>query len=122
MSGTSFAAPIVSAAAAHVLAAHPDWTPDHVKGALMATARAAALADPGSVGVGQVEARAAQLVDVPPNPNRALSRFLIDDPAGGSIPVFDSASWDSAARSDTSWDSASWTDASWTDASWADAS
>ena len=35
MSGTSFAAPVVSGAAAQLLARHPDWTPDEVKGALM---------------------------------------------------------------------------------------
>jgi subtilisin family serine protease len=40
MSGTSFAAPVVSGAAAQLLARHPDWTPDQVKGALMLTARA----------------------------------------------------------------------------------
>jgi subtilisin family serine protease len=39
MSGTSFAAPLVSGAAAQLLARHPDWTPDQVKGALMLTAR-----------------------------------------------------------------------------------
>src|SRR5437588_1958817 len=38
MSGTSFATPVVSAAAAQILARHPDWTPDQVKGALMLTA------------------------------------------------------------------------------------
>ena len=37
MSGTSFAAPIVSGAAATVLSRHPEWTPDQVKGALMAS-------------------------------------------------------------------------------------
>ncbi|MCW2978113.1 MAG: hypothetical protein JWM06_3394, partial [Actinomycetia bacterium] len=39
MSGTSFAAPVVSGAAAQLLARHPDWTPDQVKGALMLTVR-----------------------------------------------------------------------------------
>ena len=39
MSGTSFAAPVVSGAAAQLLARHPAWTPDQVKGALMRTAR-----------------------------------------------------------------------------------
>ena len=39
MSGTSFAAPVVSGAAAQLLARHPDWTPDQVKGALMHAAR-----------------------------------------------------------------------------------
>ena len=38
MSGTSFAAPVVAGAAAQILARHPDWTPDQVKGALMLTA------------------------------------------------------------------------------------
>ena len=32
-------APIVAGAAAQILSAHPSWTPDQVKGALMATAR-----------------------------------------------------------------------------------
>src|SRR5205823_6726424 len=34
-SGTSFAAPVVSGIAAELIALHPDWTPDQVKGALM---------------------------------------------------------------------------------------
>ena len=38
MSGTSFAAPVVAGAAAQILALHPDWTPDQVKGALMLSA------------------------------------------------------------------------------------
>jgi serine protease AprX len=122
MSGTSLAAPIVAAAAAHVLAVHPEWTPDEVKGALMATARPAGLAETDSVGMGQVDVRAAQRVTNPPNPNRALARFLVADEADGPVPVFDAASWDSAAEDDASWDSASWSDASWTDASWGDAS
>jgi serine protease AprX len=122
MSGTSFAAPIVAGIAAQVLAVHPDWTPDHVKGALMVSARPVGEDSRHSAGVGQVDARAAQRIVRPPNPNRALTRFLIVDPAGGPVPVFDAASWDSAAKSDASWDSASWTDASWADASWADAS
>jgi serine protease AprX len=122
LSGTSFSAPMVSAAAAYVLAAHPEWTPDQVKGALMISAEKAGQAVEGSLGVGSLDARAAQRVSRPPNPNRALNRFLITDPAGGSHPVFDAASWDSAAKSDASWDSASWADASWADASWDSAS
>jgi serine protease AprX len=122
MSGTSFSAPIVAGAAAQLLAAHPDWTPDEVKGALMLTAKRAGRAAKYSLGAGEIDVRAAIRVTRPPNPNRALSRFLIDDPAGGPVPVFDAASWDSAVKSDVSWDSASWADASWADASWADAS
>jgi serine protease AprX len=122
LSGTSFSAPMVSAAAAYLLAAHPGWGPDQVKGALMVSARKAGRAVEGSLGVGTLDAGDAQRVSRPPNPNRSLNRFLIKDPAGGSHPVFDSASWDSAAKSDASWDSASWADASWADASWDSAS
>ena len=118
LSGTSFSAPMVSAAAAYVLAAHPDWTADQVKGALMVSAQTPGAAGDGSLGVGTLDARRAQLVLRPPNPNRALNRFLISDTSGGGYPVFDSASWDSAAKADASWDSASWSDVSWADASW----
>ena len=56
MSGTSFAAPIVSGAAATVLSRHPDWTPDQVKGALMASANVPTGYDSiGALGVGIVE-------------------------------------------------------------------
>src|SRR5207248_9801331 len=54
LSGTSFAAPVVSGAAAEILAAHPTWTPDDVKGALMLTAQPAPAAAARSVGVGEL--------------------------------------------------------------------
>jgi serine protease AprX len=38
--GTSFAAPVVAGAAAQILARHPSWTPDQIKGAMMVTAKA----------------------------------------------------------------------------------
>jgi serine protease AprX len=122
LSGTSFAAPVVSGAAAYLLALHPSWTPDQVKGALMLTAKPAPNAVPFSEGVGEInEASAASVVN-PPNPNLALNRFLIADPNGSSTPVFDAASWGSAARTDASWGSASWGSASWGSASWGSAS
>jgi serine protease AprX len=122
MSGTSFAAPIAAGAAADLLAIHPDWTPDQVKGALMASARPLPLAAPGSAGVGELKLDAAALVTAPPNPNAALNQFLVADPLGGTTPVFDAASWAEAARTDAAWDAASWAEGSWSNASWADAS
>src|SRR5207244_5014785 len=56
LSGTSFAAPVVAGVAAQLLARHPDWTPDQVKGALMMSAKPVPQARPGAVGVGQVNA------------------------------------------------------------------
>jgi serine protease AprX len=122
LSGTSFAAPIVAGGAAYVLALHPTWTPDQVKGALMLTAAAEPSAAPGSVGVGLVDVVKAGTVTSPPNPNAGLDQFVGPDPNGGSIPVFDSASWGAAARANESWDAASWGAASWGAASWGAAS
>ncbi len=122
MSGTSFAAPVVAGAAADLPALYPKWTPDQVKGALMASATALPSAQPGSVGLGEIKLDAAALVSSPPNPNLALDHFLSPDPLGSSTPVFDAASWAEAALGDTAWDAASWAEASWNDASWASAS
>jgi serine protease AprX len=117
LSGTSFAAPVVSGTAAYLLALHPTWTPDQVKGALMLTAKATPNARPLSEGVGEIDAARAGEVVTPPNPNLALDAFLVPDASGGPIPVFDAASWGSAARLTASWGSASWGDASWGSAS-----
>ena len=122
MSGTSFSAPVVAGAAADLLALHPNWTPNQIKGALMVSARALPAANAGSAGVGEVKLDAAALVTAPPDANAALDKFLTPDPLGSSTPVFDAASWAEAARADTSWDAASWAEASWAAASWNDAS
>jgi subtilisin family serine protease len=123
LSGTSFAAPIVSGIAAQVLARHPEFTSDQVKGVLMETTRATPLAAKGSTGLGEVNAVRAILVDRPPNPNKALDKYVTADPAGGSM--FDGATWSAAAQSDVSWDAVSWGDVSWGDSaiaavSWGD--
>lgn len=127
LSGTSFAAPVVAGAAADVLARHPGWTPDQVKGALMLTARSLPSATPGSLGVGGVNAyRAAMLNSTPPNPNLALRKFVTSDlrfdATSWLATVQASASWADASWADASWATASWSAASWADASWADAS
>jgi serine protease AprX len=122
LSGTSFSAPIVAGAAAQILSAHPNWTPDQVKGALMLTAHAAGGAAPLSVGVGIVDVARAVALTSAPNPNQALNAFLVPDQAGGSLPVFDAASWANTALANASWASASWANASWASASWSSAS
>jgi serine protease AprX len=122
MSGTSFAAPVVSGAAAQILAMNPSFKPDQVKGALMATARALPLAAPGSVGVGQIDAAAAASLATPPNPNSPLLRFLKSDSRVPGGRVFDTELWAATAQSDPNWFSASWSDVSWSDASWSDVS
>jgi serine protease AprX len=123
LSGTSFAAPIVAGAAAQILAKHPTWTPDQVKGALMLRARF--VPDEGlggAAGVGEINASRSAAVTNPPNPNVALNRFLVPDPNGSGTPVFDSVSWTDVAKANVSWDSASWSDVTWSDASWSSVS
>lgn len=118
MSGTSFATPIVAGTAAYILARHPNFTPDQVKGALMMTARPTPVAAPMSTGVGALAADKAVEVNNPPNPNLALSQYVGPDPAGGSVPVFDEATWTTDALSNPMWDAATWTTATWTTATW----
>jgi serine protease AprX len=118
MSGTSFSAPVVSGAAALLLAKNPRWTPDQVKGALMVSAQPTAAG--AGLGVGQVNSRAAFDVTNPPNPNLALNQFVVSDGSTGK--VFDAASWANTAQANASWNSASWNSASWAAASWNSAS
>lgn len=118
MSGTSFAAPVVAGTAAYILARHPDFTPDQVKGALMVTARPTPNGAPGSAGVGEVAADRAVEVADPPNPNLSLDQFVVPAPDGGAGRVFDEATWTTYASATPAWDAATWTTATWTTATW----
>jgi serine protease AprX len=122
MSGTSFAAPVVSGAAATVLSRHPNWTPDQVKGALMVGAGVpSGYGANGALGVGIVSAAAAASADGAANPNAGLNQFVTTDASTG-LKTFDAASWASAAKANASWNTASWSTASWAAASWSTAS
>ena len=117
LSGTSFAAPVVAGAAAQILAKHPGFTPDQVKGALMLSAYPLASAAKNSAGVGEVRIGRAWRVDTPPNPNKGIDAFVkpvVDD----TVPAFDAVSWMDLAKASVSWDSVSWADVSWADAAW----
>ena len=121
MSGTSFAAPVVAGSVAQILARHPDWTPDQVKGALMLTSNYLPVSNPQSVGVGEVDGAAAASLDfTPPNPNENLDAFVSTSPTTGQ-PVFNDASWATAVSTNASWSSANWASASWSSASWSSA-
>jgi serine protease AprX len=118
MSGTSFAAPVVAAAADYVLAVHPTWTPDQVKGALMVSA-----ADPtgytggGAMGVGEVAADPATKADGTANPNAGLDQFVITDSTTG-LNTFDTDNWYTTAVSNPTWDTMSWSSQSWASSTW----
>jgi serine protease AprX len=121
MSGTSFSTPVVSAAAAQILARHPEFTPDQVKGALMLTANYLPNVSGYAGGVGQIDAGVASTIEDPPNPNIGLYQFVSRDPITGA-PAFNAASWASYLQSGASWAQASWAEASWAEASWNSAS
>ena len=118
LSGTSFSAPIVAGTAASMLARHPEWTPDQVKGVLMRTARAVRNGAPKAAGLGEITATRAVMSSLTPNPNKGLERFVTV--TSGHGPVFDAMSWPDAAKATMSWNSMSWTDQSWSDQSWSD--
>jgi serine protease AprX len=112
MSGTSLAAPIVAGAAAQILARHPDWTPDQVKGALMSTA-AGTLAGAAD-GKGEVNAAAAANLSSPANPNAALDKYV-------SAGAFDQDAWAQAAASgqfQTDWLATDWLATDWLATDW----
>ena len=115
LSGTSFAAPVVAAAAATLRARNPAWTPDQVKGALMVSASSEPIAN-RAVGVGDVNIGAARQVWNPPNPNAGLDQYLTT--AGDGTTVFNANAWRTAALASPTWDTAAWSDVAWSDAAW----
>jgi serine protease AprX len=117
MSGTSFSSPAVAGVAAQLLAVHPSWTPDQVKGALMAGATKLGL---DGTGIGEVEAAAAAALSAPPNPDENLDAFVTTDPDTG-LQVFSAANWTQTVESSANWTSANWTSANWTSANWTSA-
>jgi serine protease AprX len=138
LSGTSFAAPVVAGAAAQILAAHPEYTPDQVKGALMVSAKPSPAAAPLSLGVGEMQMGRAVLRLSPPNPNLGLDQFVSNGSFNGQAwfntakanPSWDAVSWSSSAWSgadfsavawsDVSWETVSWETVAWSDVAWSD--
>lgn len=116
LSGTSFSAPVVAGTAAELLALHPTWGPDQVKGALMKSAARMPLVTSFQGGVGELNAPAADMVKNPPNPNKGLEQFVKTDASG--TPSFDAVSWYNTASASVSWNAVSWNDVSWNDVSW----
>jgi serine protease AprX len=115
MSGTSLAAPQVAGAAAQLLARHPGWTPDQVKGALI---RAASPLQGAGGGYGELNAARADAIVTAPNPQSHMTEFVTTDPNGQ--PYFDAASWETAVSSQTDWSETDWSETDWSETDWSE--
>lgn len=100
-----------------LMAQHPDWTPDQVKGALMVTATPEPKAPKGSLGVGEINIAAARgRLKNPPNPNAGLNKYVVGLADGTR--VFNATAWQTAAKANKAWNAVAWADAAWSDAAW----
>jgi serine protease AprX len=101
-SGTSMSAPLVAGAVAVLLEAHPDWTPDQVKGAIVNNSV------PVATGEKEMNAFAAHgtsqryLVS-----NQGLQPSEIVDPATGEV-AWDRSRWSAADWSRSRWSRSRW--------------
>jgi serine protease AprX len=124
MSGTSFAAPQVAAAAAILLQAHPGWTPDQVKWLLARAARPVrgsagaldlvrALAFAGRPGSANAHVTPASLA----GSTAALAALKAKERA--AVAALDASSWNGASGwNASSWNASSWNASSWNASSW----
>jgi serine protease AprX len=132
-SGTSQAAAVVSGAAALLLAARPDLTPDQVKGLLTTTASPVPLAEPRAQGAGRINVNLASLAPKPQYtqsfaPATGLGSLelargtahVADDGVelAGERDIMSSpwvpAAWAPRAAAGTAWTGGTWNGADWT--------
>jgi serine protease AprX len=117
MTGTSVSAAMVSGVAALTLAAHPDYTPTKVKGAIAASGRAVS----GSItpAVDAAKALSAMTdVNVKVAPSKLLLKRLTELGVGGSGTTWEGVSWEGVSWEGVSWETVSWETVSWEGVIW----
>ena len=118
MSGTSMAAPMVSAAAALLLQDEPNLTPDQVKYRLMATANKSWSGyDATKAGAGYLDIYAAVKGTTTASSNTGImaSQLLWT----GSQPInWDSVNWNSVNWNSVNWNSVNWNSVNWNSVNW----
>ena len=125
INGTSFAAPQVAGAAAIIFQAHPEYSPDNVKWALLAKQGA----KPKNSSVGSLDLGASyNLSGTPGRANQGVPALVCAPGTtcltGSTIASnWDSSSWSSSSWSSSSWSSSSWSaTADWLSSSWSSSS
>jgi serine protease AprX len=115
INGTSFAAPQVAGAAALILQAHPDYSPDNVKWVLIAKQGA----KPKNSKIGALSLSSSyNLAGTPGRANQGVPALVC---APGTTCLSGStvaSSWDSSSWNSFSWNSSSWNSSSWNSSSW----
>ncbi|MBW3659088.1 MAG: S8 family serine peptidase, partial [Actinobacteria bacterium] len=129
-SGTSFAAAVTSGSVALLRQAHPDWTPDRIKGAITATAAAGPVGDRNVDGHGILQVAAAADLLNPPLGNQdvvrssglgtlaedrgSLQTEILIDPLLGTLLLLDSE----ITAQNTLWDAVQYTTSEWNGNTW----
>jgi serine protease AprX len=113
--GTSFAAPQVAGAAAIIFQAHPGYSPDNVKWALLSKDGA----KPKNSSVGALSLSSSyNLAGTPGRANQGFEALVC---APGTTCLSDStiaSKWSSSSWNSSSWNSSSWNSSSWNSTSW----
>lgn len=123
MSGTSFAAPVVSGAIALLLQHEPHLTPDQVKSRLLTTAnRNWPAYDATKAGAGYLDIAAAVRSTSIASANTGLPVSTLLTSGGNGVGqllgTLLGLNWDSVSWSSVSWSSVSWSSVSWSSVSW----
>ena len=116
ISGTSFSAPQVAAAAAILFQLHPDWSPDAVKGVLVKKGRSVK-----NSSIKALDVANATDVSGPTLANQGVPALVCAPGSSCLSSGTVASSWNSSSWTSSSWTSSSWTSSSWNSSSWTSA-
>jgi subtilisin family serine protease len=114
MSGTSFSAPQVAGAAALILQAHPEWTPDQVKWVLAKTTRAVTGSTPGALDI----PAAVRYSGTPGLANVGVAPSQQVVSGTGTVVTATTSSWNTSSWNTSSWNTSSWNTSGWNAFAW----